>query len=219
MRCPKFLKILSPLYAFVCCICVTRVGKVEVNFIMLLLTFIDNPKDKTFFENLFYSYRKQMLCLANSYLHNTQDAEDIVHDVFLKIAQNHLAVIKNFKNEADIRNYLLKAVKNTAINRIRKRKKYNTISDTLIEFGFADTPDLADNCFVDKICNDMEYGQIIDAIKSLNETYKTALYYHFVLEIPIPKVAKILDQSLSTTKKQLVRGKKMLLKLLETKGE
>lgn len=184
--------------------------------LLLCLTFIDDSDDKKLFEDLFYSYRKQMIYLAMSYVHDQDDAEDIVHDVFLSIAQRHMPIIKSIHNDTDIRNYLLKATKNAALNKIRDKKKANTFFNTLSVSPVIDIPD---NDFIDKICNGIEYEQIIDAIESLGEIYRNSLYYHFVLEIPVGQVAKILNQSISTTKKQLVRGKKMLLALLNSEGE
>jgi len=66
-----------------------------------------------------------------------------------------------------------------------------------------------------EICKKAEYTQILNVISSLDEIYRYSLYYHFVLEMPVKQVAEMLDQSVSTTKKQLVRGKKALISLLE----
>ena len=157
-----------------------------------------------------------MFYLAMSIIHSKDDAEDIVHDVFLNIAQRQMSVIKAIKNDEDMRNYLLKATKNKALNRIRDRKKENVCIDSIIEFS---SVNITDSEFIDKICDESEYEHVLTAIESLDSIYRNSLYYHFVLEIPIQEVSKILNQSISTTKKQLVRGKKMLLALLETKGE
>lgn len=184
--------------------------------LIFCLTFIDDFDDKKLFENLFYSYRKQMVYLAMSYIHNQDDAEDIVQDVFLNIAQRQMSIIKTIKNDEDIRNYLLKATKNKTLNRIRDKKKDNVYIDSLLELS---NNNISDGEFIDEICNQSEYQQVISAIESLDEIYRNSLYYYFVLELPIKEVAKILNQSISTTKKQLVRGKKKLLSLLETKGE
>jgi len=184
--------------------------------LIFCLTFIDDFEDKKIFENMFITYRKQMIYLAMTYIHNQNDAEDIVHDVFLNIAQRHMSIIKNVKNDKDMRSYLLKATKNKALNRIRDRKKDNVCIDSIIEFS---NENVSDGDFIDEICNHSEYEQVISAIESLNEIYRNTLYYYFVLEKPIQDVSKILNQPISTTKKQLVRGKKRLLALLETKGE
>lgn len=184
--------------------------------LIFCLTFIDDFEDRKLFENLFNTYRKQMVCLAMSIIHNQDDAEDIVHDVFLNIAQRHMSIIKNIKNREDMRNYLLKSTKNKALNRIRDRKKDSVCIDSILEFS---NENVSDGEFIDEICNHSEYEQVLSVIESLDEIYRNSLYYHFVLEIPIQEVSKILNQSISTTKKQLVRGKKRLLALLETKGD
>lgn len=154
-----------------------------------------------------------MLHLALSFVHNQADAEDIVHDVFLNIAQRHMPIIKGIKNDNDMRNYLLKATKNTALNKLKSKQKFNLdISDFVNSV-------VDDKDFTDILCSKYEYNQLITAIESLDDIYRNSLYYHFVLELPIKQVAKILNQSTSTTKKQLVRGKKKLLSLIEEKGE
>ena len=183
---------------------------------IVCLVFFDDLEDKKLFENLFNSYRKQMIYLAMSFVHNQEDAEDIVHDVFLSIAQRYMPVIKTIRNDEDRRNYLLKSTKNRALNNIRDRKKAQLYLDDVVGDN---VEDLSDGDFLNKICNEIEYEQIVRAIESLGETYRDSLYYHFVLEIPVGQVAKILNQSTATTKKQLVRGKKMLLALLKTKEE
>lgn len=187
-----------------------------IYMLIFYLTFIDDFEDRKLFENLFNTYRKQMVYMAISIIHNKDDAEDIVHDVFLNIAQRHMSIIKNIKNDKDMRSYLLKATKNKALNRIRDRKKDNVCIDSILEFS---NVNITDSEFIDKICDESEYEHVLTAIESLDSIYRNSLYYHFVLEIPIQEVSKILNQSISTTKKQLVRGKKRLLALLETKGE
>ena len=67
-----------------------------------------------------------MIYYAFGFVSNEIDAEDIVHDVFLKIAQKNLVVLKKIESETDIRNYLLKATKNTALN-LTKVKKHDKI--------------------------------------------------------------------------------------------
>ena len=82
------------------------------------------------------------------------------------------------------------------LNKIRDRKKENVSIDSILEFS---NENISDGKFIDRICNESEYEQVISAIKSLNETYRNSLYYHFVLELPIQEVAKILNQSVSLT--------------------
>ena len=52
----------------------------------------------------------------------------------------------------------------------------------------------------------------------MDKRYQEVLYYHFALELTVPETAKALGRTKETIKKQLTRGKKILLRLLEEKG-
>ena len=75
----------------------------------LYMSFIDDESQRRLFEEIYLNYRKQMLLVARSVLGSDTDAEDVVHDVFLKIAKKHMSRISKIKNSIDLRNYLLKA--------------------------------------------------------------------------------------------------------------
>lgn len=174
--------------------------------------------DKTLFENMFNSYSKQMLALALSILNNKSDAEDVVHNVFLRIAQKNWSTVRGIQNTTDLRNYLLKATKNNALNQIKSNRKQGISLDTVVEFDLGGKETLSDEDFVFAVCNKMEYEKVVEAIKSLSEIYRDVLYYHFVLELSVGETAEHLGRSVDTTKKQLVRGKRLLLGLLNSKG-
>lgn len=91
--------------------------------------------------------------------------------------------------------------------------------DTVIEFDMRGMESLTDNNFLDTVCTKFDYEKVISAIGSLSEKYRYVLYYHFIMEITVHETAKALNQSVSATKQQLVRGKKMLLSLLDMTGD
>ena len=62
-----------------CCIYGGKRGSI---MLVLFLTYLDDENDKRLFEEMFYSYRKQMLSFSISILKNKDDAEDAVHNVF-----------------------------------------------------------------------------------------------------------------------------------------
>ena len=190
----------------------------NVKMLALYLAYLDDKNDKELFKNIYYSYRKQMVSVAIPILKNDEDAEDVVEDVFLRIAQKYFDIIRSIENETDLRNYLLKATKNTAINELKSKKKDNMSLDTVSEYNIDEIKELSDSTFIEVLCNKIDYDQILDAIKNLSEKYRYMLYYHFVMELTVPQTAKILNQSVPTTKKQIVRGKKMLLNLLNIEG-
>lgn len=176
----------------------------------LYMSFIDDESHRRLFEEIYISYRKQMFLVARSVLGNDSDAEDIVHDVFLKIAKKHMTRIGKIEKETDLRNYLLKATKHTALDHLRKHRRERIVADGEIIAEMPDTYDMTDDAYVEKICNNIEYERIVSAIASLKDIYREVMYYHFVLDLSIPEVAKLMDCKVSTVKQRLVRGKKLL---------
>lgn len=183
------------------------------------LSLIDDESDRRSFEVLYNSYRKQMLSVARSVLSNDSEAEDIVHDVFVKIASKHMATIKTLPKEEDVRNYLLKATKNTALNHIKKRSRDSLSLNTVLEFNAGSTTALTDEQFLEIVFAKLEHEKLINALCALDLKYREVIYYHFVLEMPVPKVAEVLNRKSGTVKMQLVRGKKLLLSQLGYDGE
>ena len=170
------------------------------------LSLIENEKGKRQFEDIYFAYRNQMYFLALKLLNNKHDAEDIVHDVFYSIATSHMDVITNSECENDIRNYLLKSVKNASISLIRKRK----IRSDYENMKQIDKTELSDNEFLNRLCNKMEAESLMKAMADMDEKYQEVLYYRFVLGLSTSETAKILGRPANTVKMQITRAKHIL---------
>ena len=106
---------------------------------MFIYTF-DTEGEKGKFEVIYYRYRDMLYMCALGIVKNSADAEDVLHDAFIKIA-------KNIKQIDDINSkstaaYLAVITKNTAYDRLRRLKRLNetpiddcflAADDTLIE--------------------------------------------------------------------------------------
>ena len=139
------------------------------------LSLIDNDNDRKQFERIYYAHRKQMLTLAFAILENEADAEDLVHDVFCNIAEKYMQSLQNIKNEQDMKNYLLKATKNSALNKKRDTKPHISLHES--EY-MLNKDDMYDNEFLDMICNNISYQEVLSAIKSLDKKYEDVLRKH-----------------------------------------
>lgn len=179
------------------------------------LSLIDNDNNRKLFERIYYAYRKQMLTLAFDILENEDDAEDLVHDVFCNIAEKYMQSLQNIKNEQDMKNYLLKATKNSALNKKRDTKPHMSLHES--EY-MLNKDDMNDNEFLDMICNNISYQEVLYAIRSLDKKYEDVLYLHFVIGMTVPEVAEHLNRNKQTVKKQLLRGKILLLEKLSING-
>lgn len=99
----------------------------------------------------------------------------------------------------------------------KKCNQYVSLDDAYDQ-TLAEIDEVSDEDLLEQICTKMECQDVIETICSLEDKYKNVLYYHFVLEKSIPETARLLFQSVSATKQQLVRGKKLLLAKMEKKG-
>lgn len=186
--------------------------------LLLYTALINDENDSQYFEKIYIKYRSYMFHIARSILNNTSDAEDAVHDVFFNIASKHMYILNKLQNDNDLKNYLLKATKNTAINILKKRQRTPLFLGVFAE-DIPDIPELSDNDFLDVICTNAVYEDILNAISNLPETYRDVLYYHFVLEFTASEIANLFDKKTATIKQQLIRGKKLLLAKLKLTGE
>lgn len=193
-------------------------AKAGGHVLTVYLSLIDDSDSRNEFERIYTNYRKQMFFLAKSIVKNDSDAEDVVHDVFLTIASKNMPTIRKITNKDDLRNYLLKATKNTCLNHLKKHKKESVPLDTFDECNLGNEQSISDEEFLDLIFTRIEADRIVDAISTLPDIYRDALYYHFVVELSVREIAKLINQNTNTVKKQLVRGKRKLLDALGVVG-
>ncbi|WP_312343854.1 RNA polymerase sigma factor [Chryseobacterium binzhouense] len=69
------------------------------------------------FEFIFYQYQKMVYNLALQYTQNTEDAEEITQDVFVKISQK----IDGFKNESSLKTWIYRITINTSLDFIKSK--------------------------------------------------------------------------------------------------
>ena len=174
--------------------------------LLFYMSLIDNDDDRTKFEILYNKYRKRMVYTAYSVLGNNEDAEDAVHDTFIKIARNMRSMQDPDSDET--LSYVLKAVKNTAINLSKKNTTRNKHMQS------QDVENISDSAFSDKLRIQENYEEVVKAIRSLNDTYKDVLFYYFVEGMKAKDIADLLGRNKATVQQQIIRGKKKLLEIL-----
>ena len=92
---------------------------------LLYLQMLETPEEKSKFEQLYLEYKGLMFHVAYEILHNEQDAEDAVHQAFVKIAEN----IKKIDDPIcpKTHSYVVTIVENKAIDQYRKQQKHQTV--------------------------------------------------------------------------------------------
>ena len=93
---------------------------------LVYLAVLETEQEKTKFEQLYLTYRQTMFYVANSVLHDTQLAEDAVHQAFLRI-MDHMGNISKIECP-QTKSFVVIIVKNIAINLYNRRKKQAVLS-------------------------------------------------------------------------------------------
>lgn len=150
-----------------------------------------------------------MLFVAMSILHDNQLAEDAVQEAFFRIAKNINKIGEI--NCHETKGYVVIIVKNVALT---MRKK-------LLNLGFDEEDEENEelNGYDDvesSVFEKISVEKITNAILSLPETYRQAVYLSVVYEYKAGEIAKVLDISQEAVRKRLQRGREILkAKLIE----
>lgn len=179
---------------------------------MMYADIIDDVGNRIQFEEIYQNYHQQMFFRANQILQDAYEAEDAVHDALIGVARN-MKTIHTITDPQDLFYYLMRCADNAAYNRTRQTRHFTTAA------ALQDVPAVSDRTFWDTICTRLDYERLVQLITDLPAAYRETLYYHFVLEFSVPETARSLNIPLSTAKKQLVRGKKLLLQKINEKGD
>lgn len=95
--------------------------------LMFYLQMIETPEERSKFEKLYIEYRGLMYHVAYDILKNNEDAEDVVHQAFVSVAENMKCV--EDPESPRTKGYLVTIVENKAINLYNFSKRFGSLSD------------------------------------------------------------------------------------------
>lgn len=150
-------------------------------------------RDREAFERLYESTRSIIYSYGLSILKNRQDAEDIMHDTYIKIFQSAASYQPSGKPLA----WILTIVKHLSYNRLRDRKPTDNIEDYTFSSGDFST--------------DAENKMIVDSmIRTLSDEERQIVMLHAAGGLKHRETAEILGLPLSTILSKYNRAIKKL---------
>ena len=146
--------------------------------------------EKRNIEQLFRQNYSEMNHLARVLLGDDEEAEDVVQDIFLRVARNDIPP----KND----NYLFVAVRNACLNRIRQKQLHEKVRNLL--------PIDADADF-QPIDKELERLEDIAAFvnEQMEEPHRSIFHLRFDEDLTIAEIARRLGLNPNTTYKYLAQ--------------
>lgn len=181
------------------------------DMMIFCMALIDDDDDKNKFEEIYLTYRKKMIYTAEQVLGNYQDAEDAVHETFIKIARN-MQSLQNLTS-SEVFSYVIKAAQNTAINMRAANKNDNRA------LNIDDCCDLDDKKAMQEICTIENYDIILHSIEQMDAFYREVFYLYYVDEFSAAEIADRLGRNPVTVRKQISRSKRQFIENFEKELE
>jgi len=166
------------------------------------LQMLDTPEEKVRFEQIYTKYRGLMYHVAEDILHDSQEAEDAVHNAFLRIIKK----FSKFQNNPlkDIAPMVTVIAKNEAISLLRKKKNTIPLEDW---DGFAETVEDSTN-----------YQDLVGSFRHLPQTYRVVMEMKLLMGCSDGEIASKLGLSKTAVSTRLSRGRQLLRDIVEREG-
>lgn len=147
-------------------------------------------------------YKDTIYRIAYTYVHNHQDSEDILQEVFIKYLNSN-DLFESLDNE---KYWLIRVTTNICKNKVTSFwNKKIIINENVI--------DVAQNK------DETEKARIYSILTNLPNKYKEPLVLYYYEDFKIEEIAKILKKTTSCIKKRLERGRQMIKKEIEVNEE
>src|SRR5436190_16580700 len=170
--------------------------------------------DPEAFEALVRTHSGRLLSVARRFLPNEQDAQDAVQDAFIRAFR----AIGNFQERAQLHTWLHRIVVNSALMKLRerRRKPEESIEELLPTFVADGHQASGSSEWSDALLERKESAEIVRAaIARLPEPYRTVLLLRDIEERDRAETAELLDTTPNAVKVRLHRARQALRTLLD----
>ena len=155
---------------------------------------------------LYKQYCKGMFCVAMRYVQNSDDAEDVIQESFIKAFQK----IHQFKGEVTFGAWLKRIVINKSIDFLKSRKQRRVELDENY-LHLSEDEDWT-------VERDITIDQVKLAIGQLPEKYKYVVMMFLIEGFDHSEISQVLKLTETTSRTRLLRGKSYLKGLLKEKA-
>ena len=170
--------------------------------------------DDSAFEAIVRAHSGRLLSVARRFLGNNEDAQDAVQDAFIRAYK----AIHTFEARAQLHTWLHRILVNTALMKLRERRRRPTesIEDLLPTFTNDGHRAVASRDWSDAVLERKETAGIVrEAIAMLPDQYREVLVLRDIEDKDTAEAAEILGTTSNVVKVRLHRARQALRTLLD----
>ena len=169
----------------------------------VLLAKLKSGSDQAF-EELYNSYREPAIRFCNSILKDTEESENIIQEVFIKIWNRRSTI----NPELNFTSYLFTIIKNRVFDHLKEMKKNEFLREKFWE-------KVLEYKAIDNEIEEERYAKINKAVENLSVKRKEIIKLNYEEGKSYEEIANQLNISKNTVKNQLVKAKQVIRRQLE----
>jgi RNA polymerase sigma-70 factor (ECF subfamily) len=150
------------------------------------------------FRFLVYRHERAVKGFGFSFFYNATDAADFAQDVFLKAFHK----LDQFKGNARFSTWLYRIAYTTAINKLNRRREYQSLADNEFESAY-ETPE-------DAHIKEAVRKTVRQAVSELPDKYRVCIDLFFFYDRSYEEIETITGFPVNTVKSHVFRAKKLL---------
>jgi RNA polymerase sigma-70 factor (ECF subfamily) len=154
---------------------------------------------------LYQRFSSMMYGVCLRYSDNTEDANDVLQEGFIKVYKN----LAKFRSEGSFEGWVRRIFINTSIEHYRKKVKLHNVSE--VQENTIEDPDLT-------ALDSLATKDIVNIINELSPGYKQVFNMHVIEGYSHKEIADIMGITEGTSKSQLARAKGVLKKIIEARA-
>ena len=148
---------------------------------------------------------EQVFSLVAGIVRNSEDAEELTSDVFLKA----FGQIHKFRGESKFSTWLYRIAYNTALSHVRKKRHTSVDMDE-------SSIEAIDNDAEETILKEAALERLEEAIEMLNVAEKAVIELFYMQSMPIEDIAAVTEDTPGNVKIKLFRTRKKLASFIKS---
>lgn len=170
------------------------------------LSLVETEEERDPISRLYTKYEHKMYYAALDILHNNHNAEDAVHEAFLRIIDNLHKL--TFENDIKTEALVVIIVRNISLNMLKKDKHVDS-SDILDEIVEDEAAALA--------FKQIEENYAVEVINMLSEELRQIVVMRYIFNIDVNAIADTVGLAPATVYVRIRKAKEIMRNLLEEK--